>query len=112
MRTLVTAIAVASALTACGSASTSPADALASDDGAAGSAPYATAVDRLAAKCSQSPDQLVGMVEKTRSLLSQGGVTENNLSVLQHAARSIPAGQHMDCIGVLAAYATLRTGGK
>lgn len=75
-------------------------------------ADYQAAFNRVAPKCTQTAAQLPAMVEATHKILTDGGVTdETGLTVLQHLGDSIPAGSGpQDCVQLLAAYATLRTG--
>jgi hypothetical protein len=75
-------------------------------------ADYQAAFDQVTPKCTQTAAQLPAMVEATHKILTDGGVTdETGLTVLQHLGDSIPAGSGpQDCVQLLAAYATLRTG--
>lgn len=110
MRTLTVVAVLAMTLSACGSGP-SPADDLAGDDHATADAPYTAALADLSNRCTQSPEQIVAMVEKGRSLLAGRGITETDLSIARHVAKTIPAGHRMDCAQVIGAYVMLREGG-
>ena len=70
---------------------------------------YQAALDALAPHCTQPVSDVAAIVHTTLDDLRKNGIRdETELSVLQHLAASVPAGQRMDCQGVAAAYLVLR----
>lgn len=76
-------------------------------------ADYQAALDKVTAKCTNSPTDIGHFVANAKADLVRNGITdETELSVLKHLDGSLPDGTHMDCQGVLAAYLVLREQGS
>ena len=91
---------------------TSPAQHLADLDGnSAQVADYQAALDKLIPKCTQDEERIAALGWAGHEDLVKNGITESGLSVLGHLDESVPAGQRMDCQGVLAAWLVLREKG-
>jgi hypothetical protein len=120
-KTSLATAAVAFTLAACASTPStpapSPAEVLRAYDSAQGHtvaalADYQAAIGKATAKCTNDPAKIPAMIEATDGILTKDGITdETALTLLNHLDQSIPDGTApMDCVGVLAAYATLREG--
>lgn len=93
----------------------SPAQRLADlDGGKRDISSYQTALDALAPKCKQTPEQLAATANVMVEDLRKNGVTdETEYSALVHLNQSMPGGaSKLDCTDIAAAYVTLREGGK
>lgn len=95
------------------SSSNDPAFFLAHLDGSSADAVYVSALDRLAAECTEGRVKVAGYVDTAYRDLERNGVTdETRLTVMKHLARSIPpSAAPTRCDQVAAAYLTLREPG-
>ena len=106
-------VAVVFAVAGCGSSGDSqsaetPAERLAALDGGDVST-FQQNLDSLKRKCLDSEEKIASFVYGTQKTMEKNGVNESLASVIEHVDQSIPANAPKQrCIGVFAAYATLR----